>query len=1042
MTDEKKPLPTLADTVSLAASPDERSADSTDLERGTKIQTPAELARRAGVQSLAIPGFEIIGEIGRGGMGVVYRARDIAIDREIALKFLQDKFAITSPAAGRFVEEARITGQLQHPGIPAVHQVGVLSDGRPYLAMKLIKGRTLDELLEDSAAGQPNWLAVFEAICQAVGYAHAHQVIHRDLKSSNIMVGTFGEVQVMDWGLAKVLLATNERQRENASAQPDTLPTEIRTLRDSNGSFTEYGSVIGTPAYMSPEQAAGETDRIDQRSDVFSLGAILCRILTGKPPYTGIDAETVRRAALRGKLDHAFARLDASGAEPGLICLAKSCMKFEPADRFSDASVVAAEVAKLRADAEIRARNAELECAKAEVQTAERRKRHKVQLALAASTFTLFALIGGGFWWMDRQAAEKARAEADRETDSRMVAAHNRQAIDTLLDQVEAALRKENPIYKEIDAALAQVSYRLPEQGMDDVRARFLSLGKDRWMLDCLDEIDERGWMVSEAGTGIDHEFAKVNYPVVFREFGIDLDVTSPSALADAVRHKSIAARLATGIESWWGITGDNRLLDAINTLDGDPERVILRTAYARGQEEVIAQRVAMLDGRIVPPAFAQFLGESPLTPQEHAIRILISAQTTHPDHFGLAIQTARRFPYDRFDDKIMYYRIALAIRPLNAVCYNNIGIALYDKRDLNGAITAFNEAVRLDPKFVLPHQNLGNVLFNMNEVDAAIAAYKDAIRLNPKLAAAHDNLGNALVKKGDWNGAAATYAEAIRLEPQLTDRHRALTEAIRDKQDLAAAIRADLAREAVQIAVVPAMNLVPLSAREQAVLQALAYARDLAVPWSDENVTKLKVVLKSLEISDVDADQLIKDAKNAGETASGFAKFADETVKKELRLKGKDAKDSLDFYVKTFKERLEKPTVRVSATVPSGPIHTQPPPKSTSQNGESDTNSAATPKSTAWLDQDVAKVTGVLKGLEISDDDADQLIKDAKDAGETASGFAKFADETVKKELRLKGKDAKRTLDNYLKKLKEGLKKAMIPRPRFFPGKERPKQP
>src|SRR5262249_33420648 len=145
---------------------------------------------------------------GRGrsrGHGVVYRARDLALDREVAVKFLQDKYAPDSSTAARFVEEARITAQLQHPGIPAVYRVGALPDGRPFLAMKLIKGQTLDTLQKANAPLDP--LAVFEAVAQAVGYAHAHGVIHRDLKPANVMVGNFGEVQVMDWGLAKVLAA-------------------------------------------------------------------------------------------------------------------------------------------------------------------------------------------------------------------------------------------------------------------------------------------------------------------------------------------------------------------------------------------------------------------------------------------------------------------------------------------------------------------------------------------------------------------------------------------------------------------------------------------------------------------------------------------------------------------------------------------------------------------------------------------------------------------------------------------------------------------
>jgi serine/threonine protein kinase len=148
-----------------------------------------------------VPGYEQFGEVGRGGMGVVYRARDLSLDRNVAVKLLQDGYPADSPIARRFADEARITAQLQHPGIPPVHDLGTLPDGRHFLAMKLIKGSTLDHLLAgrpDPAHGRGRFVAAFEQVCQAVGYAHAHDVIHRDLKPSNVMVGAFGEVQVMD----------------------------------------------------------------------------------------------------------------------------------------------------------------------------------------------------------------------------------------------------------------------------------------------------------------------------------------------------------------------------------------------------------------------------------------------------------------------------------------------------------------------------------------------------------------------------------------------------------------------------------------------------------------------------------------------------------------------------------------------------------------------------------------------------------------------------------------------------------------------------
>src|SRR5262245_58160134 len=188
--------------------------------------TTAALEAQSGTTAGGIPagplGYELRDEIGRGGMGVVYRARDAALDRDVAVKLLSDRYPADSPAAQRFLSEARITGQLQHPGIPAVHQVGTLADGRPFLAMKLIQGSTLEAILKhrpDLSADRGRLLAIFEAVCQAVGYAHAHHVIHRDLKPANVMVGTFGEVQVMDWGLAKVL-------GEEAPSTADALAAE------------------------------------------------------------------------------------------------------------------------------------------------------------------------------------------------------------------------------------------------------------------------------------------------------------------------------------------------------------------------------------------------------------------------------------------------------------------------------------------------------------------------------------------------------------------------------------------------------------------------------------------------------------------------------------------------------------------------------------------------------------------------------------------------------------------------------------------------
>jgi tetratricopeptide (TPR) repeat protein len=364
-------------------------------------------------------------EIARGGMGVIYCAIDTALTREVAVKVLRDTFAPDSDTARRFAAETRITAQLQHPGIPPVHDSGTLADGRPFLAMKLIKGCTLEELLRqrgDPAADRGRFMAVFEQLCQAVAYAHAHGVIHRDLKPANVMVGGFGEVQVMDWGLAKVL-AEAPGPGAPAGDQGETVAATCIRPADGDvvdGSQTQAGSILGTLAYMAPEQAGGEIAVVDRRSDVFGLGATLCAILTGDPPYRGPGTEATRLQAIRGQLGDALARLDACGAEPELVALAKRCMAELP-QRPADAAEVADAVARLRAAAEERARRAELDRAAAEVRTAEQRKRRRVWLALATAlllgatasvVFAVLARRAEGQAVVERDLKEKARAEA------------------------------------------------------------------------------------------------------------------------------------------------------------------------------------------------------------------------------------------------------------------------------------------------------------------------------------------------------------------------------------------------------------------------------------------------------------------------------------------------------------------------------------------------------------------------------------------------------------------------------------------------------
>ena len=262
--------------------------------------------------------FRVLDEIARGGMGVVLRAYDAELDRELAIKLLSPDIEPDSEAGRRFAQEARVASQLNHPSIMPVYEAGTLADGRAYFVMPFVQGGTLAVLLAerpDSQHEMRRWLEVFERICIAVGHAHAKGIIHRDLKPANVIVEPSGHALVMDWGVASVRGST--------------------PVGETSGYW-----VFGTPSYMPPEQARG-SQAADPRGDVFGLGAILCEILTGHPPYLGSDAASVTRQAASGDQSELVRRIAESGADWELIDLTRRCLAVDIDARPGEAGVVA-----------------------------------------------------------------------------------------------------------------------------------------------------------------------------------------------------------------------------------------------------------------------------------------------------------------------------------------------------------------------------------------------------------------------------------------------------------------------------------------------------------------------------------------------------------------------------------------------------------------------------------------------------------------------------------------------------------------------------
>ena len=290
-----------------------------------RLQTASALPDLAGTR------YRLIERVGGGGMGTVYLAEDSVLGRRVALKIL-DLPELRADLSARLLREAQILGRLEHPGIVPVHDAGTLADGRAFYAMKFVEGERLDMLARRIDA-IPDRLRIFQRICEAVAFAHARGILHRDLKPENIMVGPFGEVLVMDWGVAKILREDRTPREDHARIPRESSqnePTETKPLK------TEHGTVLGTAGYMAPEQARGEIDGLDERADIYSLGAILRFLLGSKQPAAGGE-----------RLNNTSApRAEAGFAPKAVAAISQKAMAEDRANRYASASDLASDIAR------------------------------------------------------------------------------------------------------------------------------------------------------------------------------------------------------------------------------------------------------------------------------------------------------------------------------------------------------------------------------------------------------------------------------------------------------------------------------------------------------------------------------------------------------------------------------------------------------------------------------------------------------------------------------------------------------------------------
>jgi WD40 repeat protein len=331
--------------------------------------------------------YRILRPHARGGLGEVFVAADQELHREVALKEMQPRFVGDAESRGRFVQEAEITGGLEHPGIVPVYGLGSYADGRPFYAMRLIQGETLKEAIHKLHAGEPDvtlrgLLTRFVAVCNAIAYAHSRGVLHRDLKPANVMLGKYGETLVLDWGLAKA--AGRELARH---AAPGFDESALRPHSGDSSTETRMGTAVGTPSFMSPEQAAGRLERVGPESDVYGLGATLYAILTGQAPVEKSAAETLEKVR---KGDWEPPRKIKKETPAALDAVCRKAMALKPEDRYPTALALAADIDAWLSDEPVAA------CAEPWAARALRWMRRRQKLVTAAAAIVVMAALALG----------------------------------------------------------------------------------------------------------------------------------------------------------------------------------------------------------------------------------------------------------------------------------------------------------------------------------------------------------------------------------------------------------------------------------------------------------------------------------------------------------------------------------------------------------------------------------------------------------------------------------------------------------------------
>jgi eukaryotic-like serine/threonine-protein kinase len=752
-----------------------------------------EIERRAG-RLPSIPGYEVLGHRGAGNMGDVYQARQVALDRPVAVKRIKKRLHTDVDARERFRAEAKAMARLEHPGIVPVYDLAQDADGQPCYAMRYIDGETLrDAIGRFHQAEKPGrdpgerrlalrqLLSQFVVVCNTLAYAHSRKVIHRDVKPGNIMLGQYGETLVVDWGLAKLIAGA---EAEPATAEEVVVP-DSDTGRAAGR--TQPGQAVGTPAYMSPEQAAGLLDRVGPASDIYGLGATLYALLTGQPPIQGSSLQEILEKAGRG--DFVSPRQLKRGIPRALEAICLKAMAFAPEERYATALELAAEVEHWLAGEPVRAYPDPWT-------TRARRwvKRHRLPVTAVAAAVLAAVVLGGGAWLRQVQAEAATALE------------------------VQQTRTKAEQLYQEGKVSGALAAARRAEAllekggGTEALRQQVKQLLADLTMADQLVEIRLPQAELRPDGGGFDIRKADPEFAALFKDNQLDVDSLAPEEAAARIRKRLIKDRLVAALDYWAEVrrrTGKGeaarwqRLLQVARLADPDPWRNRIRDALERRNVKALLELAESDKAAFLPAPTLLLLGIM-LREREQTLaaeKLLRQAQAQHRADFWLNHELAvccSKMKPPKTDDQVRFLTAALALRSQSAVVHSNLGNALVKKGQLDEAVAAYRQAIRLQKDFAVAHFNLGVALRDKGQLDEAIAAYRQAIRLKKHFPEAHSNLGNALRAKGQLDEAIAACREAIRLKQDYPEAHNNLGNALTAKGDLDGAIACY--REAIRL--------------------------------------------------------------------------------------------------------------------------------------------------------------------------------------------------------------------------------------------------